>query len=130
MLIKSFSHELDLLYTSLCAHAGSELCEDQRSSKSGSVFASLSDSLVVKVLADFQLVKRWFFAFSAHGGRNLAAVGVIIQDLHIYLVSTTWSFSEASRDDERTHGVRELGSFEEHDLGSIVFLVDIEAVLV
>jgi len=55
---------------------------------------------------------------------------MIIQNLHIYLICTTWSLSKASRDDKRTHGVWELRSLEEHNLGSIMFLINIEAVLV
>ena len=76
---------------------------------------------------------QWRFPRSAYSSRQLAAIGVIIQDLQVRVFLTSWRLAEAHVIDEtsqNTHDIRELAWLVEHNFRLVVFLVSIECPII
>ena len=78
----------------MAIEAGSELSEHERDSKSIGILRALLDLLEMELSALLGFVKGRLSSI-AHAAGSLAAVCVVIQDLPIDLVRTTWGLREA-----------------------------------
>lgn len=62
-------------------HAGTEFAHDERNSKSLGIFVSGANPLLMQVQASISISGRWLSCSSANVGSQLAAVGVIIENV-------------------------------------------------
>ena len=89
MLISNIAHLVDLLSAGAFCEASSKLSDDKRDTEAIGVLSSLANSLLVPfealgLMSDRRLTSEALF------GRQLAAVGVIVEDLPVGIVFSTW----------------------------------------
>jgi hypothetical protein len=79
-MVRDFCHLSDLLHTRAFREAGTELSEMEGDTESLGVFNALSQTVLVPFIALVSLVGPGFTS-GAHGRRELAAVGVVVQNV-------------------------------------------------
>lgn len=93
MLIACVSNLVDFLYTFRAVEACTKLTDEERDTKTLSVFFSGCKSLVVPVLASI-FVRGVRLSCCAHSRIELAAVGMIIEDMNWGPIISTWRIGE------------------------------------
>lgn len=93
MVITRVSNSVDFYRAGFSTKASTEFTNDQGKTVSLSILSSSPQSLLVPGLAVISSLKRRLTG-STDGSRQLAAVGMIIQNLSGYILSTTWRLSE------------------------------------
>jgi hypothetical protein len=132
VIIGSVTDLVDFLGAGSFSEAGTKFGDDKRDTEALRVFSSLPDSLLVPLTADAGVLNLWLTS-KALVEAELAAVCVVVEDVHIGANFATWRGLESNWEDQAFQDsslIGERNRLEPHLLGVVIGLILVVDLLV